>query len=101
MKEVVQLVDLTAGDANVIGNRGDIHTFRLSNPTGETIIETDGQYEAEFDSSFGMTVPIDLDTSELATGVLTFLLTIESGTYRVRRLDPQKRTILTVEVRIK
>lgn len=94
-------IDLSAGYAKVLGNRGDEHTFRLSNPTGEAIIIADGDYEADFTSPTDKVTPVSLDESEVPDGILSFTLTIQSGQYRVRRLDPQQRTILVVDVEVK
>lgn len=96
-------IDLTGGEVKVIGNVGDKHLFRLSNPDGQEIIGLDGQYEAKFLSSRlqqSATSPVALDLSELATGSLLFELTIQKGFYRIRRLNP-RRTLLTIEVEAK
>lgn len=95
---MTQTIDLTGGEAKIIGNRGDSHLFRLNNPVDQEIIGPTGEYEADFISYLGSDpVPVDLDTSEVATGVLSFPVTISNGVYRVRRTNPQ-RTILTIEI---
>lgn len=97
---VNQTVNLSAGEAFVIGNQGDVHKFRLGNPTGEMIIETDGAYEAEFINVGDRSIPIELDISEVDTGFLSFDLKVANGTYKVKRMNPQ-RTILTIGVMAK
>lgn len=97
---VTQRIDLTGGEAKVIGNRGDTHLFRLGNPDGQAIIASGGEYEAEFTSSNGsIDSDIELDLSEVSTGVLILPVFIRSGTYRVRRLNP-RRTLLTLMVEV-
>lgn len=91
------MIDLTGGEVKVVGNRDDEHTFRLSNPEGQDLIESDGIYEAEFLSQTSGCTSIDLDLSEIVDGVLILPVTISSGVYRVRRLNP-RRTLLTMEV---
>ena len=91
-------LDLRGGEAKVIGNLNDIHTFRLNNPLGQELISSEGLYEAEFVFYLGSTpVPVQLNLAEVAQGILSFTLTISNGIYRIRRLNP-KRTILTIQV---
>ena len=90
-------IDLTGVEVKVLGNRGDVHLFRLSNPVGQEIIGSDGQYDAEFISHLGEHTAVILNTTEIATGTLIIPVAIENGKYKVRRLDP-RRTIITIEV---
>jgi hypothetical protein len=97
---MIQTVDLTGGEVKVIGNRGDNHTFRLSNPVGQEIIATGGIYEAEFVNPLGTSESVVLDVSEVGSGVLSFPIIIKSGEYKVRRMNPV-RTILTALVEVR
>lgn len=91
-------IDLTGGKVRVIGNRGDVHSFRLTNPVDDEIISVDGLYEGEFFSHLGTIIsPVEIDVEDVENGVLIFSLTITSGVYRIRRTNP-RRTILTIEV---
>lgn len=90
-------VDLTGGEAKIIGNRGDTHTLRLANPVGQDLIIEGGLYSAEFVTSTGKVEVVEVDITDLAIGVLLVPITINSGTYRIRRLNP-RRTIMVVEV---
>lgn len=94
-------IDLTGGEVKVIGNRGDIHTFRLSNPVEQEVIITGGTYEADFTSS-RTTEPIEVEMSEaeLATGSLLIPIEIRAGVYRVRSVEPT-RTLLIIEVEVR
>lgn len=91
-------IDLTCVEVSVIGNKDDVHIFRLSNSEGEDVINDQGTYEAEFLSHLGSPVDeIELDVTEIAEGVLIIPVTIITGMYRIRRADP-RRTLLTVKV---
>ena len=96
------MIDLTSGEAKVLGNKGDEHPVRLSNPSGTTIIEPTGVYEAEFLTSLTRSTPeeVELILDELATGALLFTLTVKQGFYRIRRLNPV-RTLITIEVEVR
>lgn len=93
------MIDLTGGEVKVIGNRGDKHLFRLSNPVEQDIINPSGEYQAEFFVSYKSTSisSVPLDNTEIATGSLLFFIIINNGFYRIRRLNPS-RTLLTIEV---
>lgn len=95
-------IDLSGGKAKIIGNLGDEHVFQLVNPVGQDIINVDGEYEADFTSYLGGAnkTPVTLDSSQKATGTLSFPVTIQRGIYRVRRLNP-RRTIIMIEVEAK
>lgn len=94
-------IDLTGGEVKVIGNSEDTHVFRLSNPVDQLVISSDGEYEGEFISHERLvTSPIDIDISQISDGSLFFTVTITSGFYRIRRLNP-RRTLLTIEVECK
>lgn len=95
-----QRVDLTGGDVILVGNKDDNHLLRLKNPVGQDLIVPGGLYEADFSSSLGAMVPIPLDVGDLVHGYITMPVTIQSGTYRVRRLNP-RRTIVKIEVSVK
>lgn len=95
----MESVDLSGGELKATGNFEDEHTFRLSNPSGQSIINSGGTYEAEFSSHLGSDpVPVTLDTSEVATGSLIFTLIVINGKYIVRSLTPKRRTLLTISV---
>lgn len=84
---------LSGGKTSIVGNLGDEHVIRLSDPPGgETLIDAGGTYSAEFNGK-----PVPLDLSELADGVLKLAIVVATGTYVIRRLIP-RRTLLTVEV---
>ena len=93
----MQDFDLTGGEVKVLGNGGDTHLFRLSNPVGQTLIASGVAYECEFTSHLGADSPVTLDTTRLPEGILTIPVLMRSGIYRVRRVDP-RRTLLTIEV---
>ena len=95
-----QRLNLTSSHIKVLGNRNDVHVFRLNNPVGQTLINDAATYAAEFKSARGQVRTVALDTSNLSSGVLSFPLIIESGVYEIRRTDPQ-RTILTAEVQVR
>lgn len=91
-------IDLTGGEVKVIGNCGDVHSFRLSNPDGQEIINSEGEYQVEFIAKNRNGVsPVEVDSNEIDAGILSFTVTIKSGIYIVRRISP-RRTILTLEV---
>lgn len=96
------MIDLTGGEVKVIGNSGDKHIFKLSNPNDQDIINSEGEYQAEFFTSYknSSTVPVELDESEVAWGALLFEVVITSGFYRIKRLSPL-RTLITIEVEIR
>lgn len=94
------ILDLTGGSVRVIGNRGDTHTFRLGNPSGEVIITNGAEFEADFESSLGVVTDVTIDTSQQDDGILQIPVVIESGVYRVRRLNPQQ-TCLTARIEVK
>lgn len=91
---------LVGGTTALDGNAGDEHVLRLHNPTGLVLIETGGEYEAEFVSSSGVSTPVILDTSEVDDEILLLPVVVQNGKYIIRRLNP-RRTILTVEVTAK
>lgn len=94
----VNLLDLTSGHVKVLGNRGDVHTFRLTNPTtGAVVIEEGKEYSATYTTRNGVETPVDVDMSELAEGVISFSLVVKNGVYRLYLVDPQ-RTLFTAEV---
>lgn len=89
---------LLGGHKNVTGNLGDEHRVRLTNPTGQTLINADGLYEAEFVPSGGRnTQSATLDASQRSSGLLFLSVVIKNGVYTVRRTNP-RRTILVLEV---
>lgn len=89
---------LLGGHKKITGNLGDDYTISLTNPTGTTLINESGTYEAEFVSRDGSRRrDVSLDVSRKAEGILVLSATIENGTYTVRRTSP-RRTILTLDV---
>lgn len=90
-------IDLTGVKVIVLGNNKDEHLFRLSNPVDQSIIEPNGEYEAEFVSKLGKQETIQLNTSEVSSGILIIPITISNGIYKIRRLNPRK-TIITIEI---
>lgn len=89
---------LLGGHQKITGNLGDVHQIELTNPVGETLISATGTYEAEFvprDGRAGSSAV--LDTSQIASGRLYLTVTIQNGTYTVRRVEP-RRTILVIDV---
>ena len=116
---------LTAEHKKITGNLGDQYRIRLANPVGKTLINSTGNYSAEFtphdntrsgrqilNTTFGdyeselvfadgsSDAKISLDDRQKADGLLFLTLVIKNGTYTVRRVDP-RRTILVIEVAAK
>lgn len=95
-----EAVYLLSGRKRIVGNLGDEYPIRMTNPSGQTLIEAGASYSAEFVSSDGRTIrSVVLDISQEAVGVLTMQVVIENGVYTVRRLNPS-RTILVLEVNV-
>lgn len=89
---------LLGGIRKLTGNVGDEHKIRLANPTGQDLIKPGATFEVEFRTPNGRRRDYGtLDLTQVATGVLTLSIVIQTGTYTVRSLSP-RRTILVLEV---
>lgn len=90
---------LLGGLKKITGNIGDKHRIRLTSPTGQNLINSEGTYEVTFVSRDGHHNDAygSLDLSQAGSGILVLNLEIQSGTYTVRKMAPQ-RTILVLEV---
>ena len=95
-----QRLNLASSHVKVLGNRNDVHVFRLNNPAGQTIINVEGIYVGEFKALRGQVRTVELDVSQISSGVLSFPLIVDNGVYEIRRTNPQ-RTILTAEVQVR